>query len=709
MQRRTTGRRVGLSLIATVLAVALVLTGTFAWQSINQQALNPAHGWDRYEETPLIAGGRLHDHFEVVSDWTPGAPANKDVFVENFREDGEDIFTRIRLTEFMMINEVSLITGATYDDLTSWTPRLTSPGTTNVLTDFWHWELGGRTDYIPTFNRDYNSRETDTRGAAIDPQWTTAGIGADLGAVSSLSTRRAVDLNWPSVTPPANSATWQPFPAEAGGENGASWTGTEHNAAIHNGTTFLAPTTVGVRTNMPNATGVMTYAAWSQLAVEDQVGPFWVVDPAGWAYWMLPVPAQTSTGLLLDQIELRTDTVGSNTLIASDANPEIDWWYGIHVTAEMALADNWNLWDTEGAGMTPEGVRIMQRATEPAPPDFIVDVDVDNEGNVTVTVTPDDNYDVSVDNGNIIVTLPDAEPGDDIQVNLPPGGGWTSTPGTDGDGNVIITITPPPGYEVVEQPPGSGNIVLRPTTVFFTVIFDLAGGTMAAPSTQEVAQGQLATAPTPPPTRGEDIFLGWFYGADTTPFDFTTPINASGTLTARWTSNTILPTNPGLPENPIILPPNVEDPENGRGVLQNVSFLNNAAEYPFARQVDRTGMHWGSIPLEVIFNLDDFDGVNTWDEFMVGLSATVVNTAGNTIPARFLDFGQNQLNEPSFLYDFLWTQDCFARRFDLDNVIFAAGSPTWYYPFELTLTRDGRSVTLTFHATNYASLISFNV
>jgi hypothetical protein len=494
------------------------------------------------------------------------------------------------------------------------------------------------------------------------------------------------------VTPPANSATWQPFPAEAGGENGASWTGTEHNAAIHNGTTFLAPTTVGVRTNMPNATGVMTYAAWSQLAVEDQVGPFWVVDPAGWAYWMLPVPAQTSTGLLLDQIELRTDTVGNNTLIASDANPEIDWWYGIHVTAEMALADNWNLWDTEGAGMTPEGVRIMQRATEPAPPDFVVDVDVDNEGNVTVTVTPDDNYDVSVDNGNIIVTLPDAEPGDDIQVNLPPGGGWTSTPGTDGDGNVIITITPPPGYEVVEQPPGSGNIVLRPTTVFFTVIFDPNGGQPPVPDPQEVAQGALATNPGAM-ERVNHIFLGWFLGDAAEPFNFaTTPITADIILVARWQIDNVLPTHPGDGPGGSFDPEiDVNNPWNGRSGIFHFTFPGAVVGVPDDTTlpvVNRDQPYRaGSFPLADIISEGPLTGITV--------------TATNPRHAQFVSIGENDHGELSVLFEPFITFDQ-AIEMGMAGDIFLE----WTFPLEVTLTRGTQSATVTLNASFWGSLVT---
>ena len=78
--------------IAAALALVIGLTGTFAWQSISQQALNEA------AQKYVNPGGRLHDDFNGT---------NKDVYVENFvsADDpaGVPIYARIRLDEYMEI------------------------------------------------------------------------------------------------------------------------------------------------------------------------------------------------------------------------------------------------------------------------------------------------------------------------------------------------------------------------------------------------------------------------------------------------------------------------------------------------------------------------------------------------------------------------------------------------------------------------------
>ena len=83
-------RKVASATMAIATAAASVLTGTFAWQSISQQALNEV------AEEYVNPGGRLHDDFNGV---------NKDVYVENFMSadeaGGVPIFARIRLDEYL--------------------------------------------------------------------------------------------------------------------------------------------------------------------------------------------------------------------------------------------------------------------------------------------------------------------------------------------------------------------------------------------------------------------------------------------------------------------------------------------------------------------------------------------------------------------------------------------------------------------------------
>ena len=93
------------AIVAVSVAAALLLTGTFAWQSISQTALN-----EKIEE--VNPGGRLHDDFDGT---------NKDVYVENFGD--TPIFARVRLDEYMEIGAgAGLKTGAPDYDSKKTTP-----------------------------------------------------------------------------------------------------------------------------------------------------------------------------------------------------------------------------------------------------------------------------------------------------------------------------------------------------------------------------------------------------------------------------------------------------------------------------------------------------------------------------------------------------------------------------------------------------------
>jgi hypothetical protein len=57
--------------MAGIMALLILLTGTFAWQSISQLAINNAEG------IVFQAGARLHDDFADSQDWLNGA--NEDI------------------------------------------------------------------------------------------------------------------------------------------------------------------------------------------------------------------------------------------------------------------------------------------------------------------------------------------------------------------------------------------------------------------------------------------------------------------------------------------------------------------------------------------------------------------------------------------------------------------------------------------------------
>ena len=280
------------ALASGVLAAAMLLTGTLAWVSINQQALNPVGAEHTWEGTVDNAGGRLHDHFEGSENWTSGQ-LNKDIFVENFlvedvleggNEVGEDIFVRVRLTELFSTDN------SAFDPVTDLGPQVFIPGNpvSEQFRDIVGWNMGGRTSYDPTTNFAVTGPEaewSDIRGAATDPAH------------------------------PANTA------GTGGGENGAS--------------------AGGSRTNMPNAVifqmpGVAgdTFPVW-----DGSLGDFWIFDVDGWAYWANPVSAGTSTGLLLDNIYLVTPLTQYPDGHTGAEPGSTFFDYSIEVASNMATAN----------------------------------------------------------------------------------------------------------------------------------------------------------------------------------------------------------------------------------------------------------------------------------------------------------------------------------------------------------------------------------
>ena len=156
----TTKKKIAASIGAVGMAAVIALGGTFAWQSISQQALNETMA-------TVNPGGRLHDDFNG---------RNKNVYVENFTkpdEDGTTIYARVRLDEYMEIGKgagstegdrsgITVIGTGELDDVSTWTTRL--PGENETYGAYWDWKMGGQGVYMPTFNMNKDSLKADVNG-----------------------------------------------------------------------------------------------------------------------------------------------------------------------------------------------------------------------------------------------------------------------------------------------------------------------------------------------------------------------------------------------------------------------------------------------------------------------------------------------------------------------------------------------------------------
>lgn len=315
-------RKTVAAIIAATLAAIVILSGTFAWQSINQEAKN---------ETAAATknmGGRLHDDFDGN---------NKDVYVENFTsptENGVPIFARIRLDEYMELgadagtnkdaahrNATSLVAGAKINDVSTWTthiPKATGQegtcdnGNPNTFHDYWTWKMGGETVFMPTFNKNKDSLKADING-------TYAGL---------------------------NGNPYDDYVAYTEGET------KKDNAIYDNDDNDIDDDNVITKEETHTAkktqsATVITMEDWKNAGRKS--GKFWVYDVDGWAYWAEAIQPGEATGLLIDSI-------------TQDIEPIEDWYYAINVVAQFATAGDWGEDDNTGFFDTTKGVNPTKDA-----------------------------------------------------------------------------------------------------------------------------------------------------------------------------------------------------------------------------------------------------------------------------------------------------------------------------------------------------------
>lgn len=326
-----------ISLVSVFLAATLLFGTTFAWQSINQEALNEIRGGTN-------PGGRLHDDFNNVSNDThidgtliyDTKTYDKDVYVENFtsaRDDGVQIYARIRLDEYMEIGsgagtdsadkDVTVLgnANAKYDDRSTWTTYLFGDETSDFR-EYWDLSFGGQTSYMPTFNKNKDSLAADVNG-------TSAAGFADYVVYDALENQ--------------SETRFSVYDKDEDDADELSQDGVDLDALILNGNlddkykddVYLASETHRVDTTIKGT--VISIDQWLSDAprydADEQqlIGDYWVYDDDGWAYWASPIDPETATGLLLDQISRTTKTIESETG---------EWYYGINVVAQFITADS---------------------------------------------------------------------------------------------------------------------------------------------------------------------------------------------------------------------------------------------------------------------------------------------------------------------------------------------------------------------------------
>ena len=302
----TTKKRKAISAVmAVAVTAAILLVGTFAWQSISQTALNEAI------VNYVNPGGRLHDDFNGV---------NKDVYVENFMSadeaGGVPIYARVRLDEYLETGRgagikdgmegenqaTPLVAGTDINDVTTWTTHLPEEndpaGSNSVFREYYTWEMGGQTTYMPTFLKNRDSLKADINGTLAGPDGDPATDEDRYG-------------DYVTYTAGQSKTADAEYDADDNDIDEGDAGVLDVNYSLNN-ETHTAVETLDAQ--------VLTMAQWK--AMGSPVGPFWVYDVDGWAYWAQAIQPGEATGLLLNSISL--DTV-----------VKTDCYYGIHVVAQF--------------------------------------------------------------------------------------------------------------------------------------------------------------------------------------------------------------------------------------------------------------------------------------------------------------------------------------------------------------------------------------
>lgn len=319
--------------MTAVMGMTMVL-GTFAWQSISQEALNKS----LLEKNP---GGRIHDDFNGE---------DKFVYAENFTdaEDGVAVFVRIRLDEYL---ETGPDAGTNFDDPNRDAKALAEGSSvTNEQTwrthapdsdddedpfhDYYTWNMGGSTIYMPTFNKNKDSLAVDINGTYEGKDDIRYG---DYYPYSDGEPKTA-DAYYDA----------DPDTEDEGNGVGIGDGGEEHKNYEKNSETHTAAKTQNAK--------IMSMTDWKQEGCP--VGPIWVWDEDGWYYWAEPLYPEKTTGCLLNGI--------------SPVNYNERTYYVIKVIGQFATANDWG---SEGDtpeentgfykdGITQDALGLLEEATK---------------------------------------------------------------------------------------------------------------------------------------------------------------------------------------------------------------------------------------------------------------------------------------------------------------------------------------------------------
>ena len=311
--------------VLTLLAMVLIISGTYAWNNFNQRALNPLSETTNH-------GGRIHNNYHIADTDLASGSHVKRIFGENFGTSA--LFVRIRLREFLAVEEVPVGVGPNgvtphLDNPESWPIYLADSinpnerrvdsdsaliGNRGISLNFGESAADARTLYMPTFNR--TSHQVGVNNVTMG-----TGIYAPPAPFNNNNAFQMSDATGDAIDFVADEATG-PTPL-----NGTHWVvGETYTSRLvvtdheENGSMVqrVRPGGVGegglytehtaAPTIDPDAThgSVITIGQWEDFGRPSE-GNFWIMDTSddqGWIYWNGYLNPGLATPLLLNGIDI---------------------------------------------------------------------------------------------------------------------------------------------------------------------------------------------------------------------------------------------------------------------------------------------------------------------------------------------------------------------------------------------------------------------
>lgn len=358
--------------VAALLSASLIMSGTWAWQSFDQDVQNKYSGAGFYG-----AGGRIHINFNGNSDV-------HEIFVENYKytkdevDDseyltdlseyvdilGEEIYVRIRLEEYLEIGPDAGIkddrNGLDVEVLGNGRngsePKILNTDTWDIVTmdkyarvygipearNYVEIVLGedkddlGNAIYMPTFNMNDDSEEGVING-------TLAGLdGVERDLIGAYDDYVEYTLDESEHDPDKKILNYSDGDEHYSGVNDPLYGAVVTNPAVH-----YAESTLTTKEVIPMDTWIKRYNSYladlekyedakekgdddleAPGIPENVRGSFWVFDTDGWVYWAQPLEPRTATGVLVKNTISYQRDIG-------------EWYYELSARAQYATRGDW--------------------------------------------------------------------------------------------------------------------------------------------------------------------------------------------------------------------------------------------------------------------------------------------------------------------------------------------------------------------------------